>query len=209
MGISGTIIDVGPLEVSGGIDFIDIDLGPTLNLSQDFELTPSLMVDLKFSNPVEIEGMSGLQDSWTGLWDDLPGVAFFETTILTPEYWLEAVFTNQTGFNLSLDATWDLLELSASVKAFGEKLGSFNFSALDLLGIDNTISFLTSPEFGTINNEFLLGGFNRINGSPFTVQVASASASTPASIALMMIGFAGFCSVCSRLVKIKLERSAV
>ena len=37
-------------------DFIDVDLGPALDLRQEFTLTPTLMVDLLFSRPVEYLG---------------------------------------------------------------------------------------------------------------------------------------------------------
>src|SRR5690606_4630439 len=56
-GLNLNLIDAGPFVLTVSLDLIDVDAGPVLGIRQDFELVPTLMVDLDFSNPIQIAGM--------------------------------------------------------------------------------------------------------------------------------------------------------
>jgi len=54
-GISFDLIDKGSIKIGGSLDLIDVDAGPVLGIAQDFKLTPTLMVNLDFSELVKIQ----------------------------------------------------------------------------------------------------------------------------------------------------------
>ena len=171
-GVKYSPIDTPAFKVEVAFDLIDVDAGPVVGLRQDFELTPTLMVDLAFSNPVQIAGLAGLHSSWTGLWGALPQFAITEMTTFTPTFWLDAQLKNITGLDLGLVGTLDVLKLGATASVGGIDLLEFNDISLNqLLGLGNTL-FETDKLFWSVfESTFGLGGFNTITGASFTLGV--------------------------------------
>ncbi|MBI1285756.1 MAG: PEP-CTERM sorting domain-containing protein [Thiobacillus sp.] len=170
------LFDAGPIKLSVSFDLIDVDAGPVLGITQDFEFTPTLMVDLAFSKPVQIAGLSGPQNSWSGLWSDLPDLDFAieETTTFTPTFWLDALLKNDMGLDLGLVGTLDLLKLGATASVGGFDLLDFNSLSLNnLLGIGNTLFKTPKVGFSVYDTTFELGGFNRLAGTPFTLSIGT------------------------------------
>ena len=172
LGVSSDLVNTSNLNVSAEFDLIDLDIGTTLGLSQNFELTPTLMVSLAFSNPIQIAGMAGLQSSWMGRWSDLPSFALLETTTFSPTFWVDAMLQNELGLDLGLVGTLDLLRLAATAEVAGlEILNTGSLSLNNLLGLGNEL-FSTDPyTLASISDSFLLGGFNYVQGRSFTVTV--------------------------------------
>lgn len=200
-GASLTLIDLGAtgkFEVS--FDLIDVDAGPVLGLKQDFELTPTLMVDFEFSNPVQIAGLPGERLTWSGLWSDLPDFAISRETIFTPTFWLDATLRSLTGLDLGLVGTLDILKLGATATFGGFDLLHFNDISLNsLLGWDNKLFETDKLFFPVFDETFALEGFNRIAGRSFTLGVAEGPMTVPepASLWLMLSGLCGLL-LCSR-----------
>lgn len=195
-GVNFTLIDALGIKLGGSVSLIDVDAGPVLGLTQDFELVPTLMVDLAFSNPVQIAGMADPQWSWSGRWDRLPDIALSETTVFTPTFWIEAMLKNQFGIDLGLVGTMDLLKLSATGSAGGLDLLNFGPLTLnDLLGIDNTLFETGKKRFSVFDNVFALEGFNTVEAAAFTIAVGS-SVAEPGLLWLLAIGLVGV--VCTR-----------
>ena len=68
---------------SFGYDIINVGMGPTIDLGQEFELDPTLWVTLLFDHQVEILGQ--LVTEFTLPWDLLPSIKFlFDNTWSRP-----------------------------------------------------------------------------------------------------------------------------
>jgi hypothetical protein len=187
-GLNFDLIDAGPFKLSVSFDLIDVDAGPVLGVTQDFEFTPTLMASIAFSNPVQIASLAGLHDSWTGLWSALPEFAITETTTFTPTFWLDALLTNDMGLDLGLVGTLDLLKLGATGSIGGVDLLNFNTLSLNnLLGIGNTLFETPKVGFSVYDTTFDLGGFNTLAGTPFTLSIA-AQVLEPGTVGLLLAG---------------------
>lgn len=185
-GMNFHLINTPTLQLSASLDLIDVKAGPVLGVTQDFEFTPTLMADIAFSNPVQIAGLSGLQNNWSGLWSELPQFAINETTTFTPSFWLDASLTNDIGLDLGLVGTLDLLKLGAKGSFGGVFNLDFNpFTLNDLLGIGNTLFETSKVGFSVYDTTFNLFGFDNIAGSPFTLYVAVPE---PGTFGLMLVG---------------------
>ena len=172
LGINLNLIDSGGFKVGASLDALDIDAGPDIGITQDFELRPTLMARLDFSNPILIKGLNGLQDFWEGRWDLLPEFALQETTTITPTFWIEAMLTNSMGIDLGLTGTMDILKLS-----FGASVGSVDLissnpiSLNNLLGLGNELFSTDKWQFNVADTSFALGGFSPVTTSAFTLAV--------------------------------------
>ena len=175
-GVGFDLIDVPGFKFSASLDLIDVDAGPVLGITQDFEFIPTLMVNLAFSSPIQIAGLTGLRSSWTGLWSDLPDFAITETTTFTPTFWLDAMLRNDLGIDLGLVGTLDVLKLGATATVAGVDLLKFNpFSLNNLLGLDNELFSTEKIGFSVYDNMFELAGFNMVEGQPFTLAIGQVS----------------------------------
>lgn len=197
VGLNFDLIDTPVFKLGASLDLIDVKAGPVLGLTQNFEFNPTLMTTIDFSKPVQIAGMAGLQNSWTGKWSDLPDFALTETTTFSPTFWLDATLTNKMGLDLGLSGTLDLLKLGATATVGGLDLVNFDpISLNNLLGIDDTLFSTPKLQFSLFSNTFDLGGFNRVMGTPFTLMVAAAGAvPEPAILWLLTLGLAGLFAV--------------
>jgi hypothetical protein len=175
-------VDLGLLQL--GFAPIDLNIGPQLSLGQDFDLDPTLMVDLAFSRPVDIAGEAGPQSSWQGPWADLPSLALFGTTTFSPTFWLDAPLTNSTDLDLGLIGTYDFLK-------FELKLGDIDISESlsQLLGLDDNLFSTPTLDFPIWDNTFQLGGFSPIDAAPFTIYTGSmAAVPEPPSLLFFLLG---------------------
>jgi hypothetical protein len=175
-------VDLGLLQL--GFAPIDLNIGPQLSLGQDFDLDPTLMVDLAFSRPVDIAGEEGPQSSWQGPWADLPSLALFGTTTFSPTFWLDAPLTNSTDLDLGLIGTYDFLK-------FELKLGDIDISESlsQLLGLDDNLFSTPTLDFPIWDNTFQLGGFSPIDAAPFTIYTGSmAAVPEPPSLLFFLLG---------------------
>lgn len=165
--VVGATLDLSVAEVH--IDLIDVDMGPKLNVTQDFELVSTLMATLEFSSSVLIDGIAGLQDSWTGAWADLPDFSLFETTVFSPTYWVDVMLENDFGLSLGLTGTLDILQVSVEDALGIVGLGPLSLNGL--LGLGNTLFDTPTLGFSVAKDEFTLSGFNQIVGNAFTIDV--------------------------------------
>jgi len=144
------------------------------------------MVDLAFSNPIQIAGMLGMQTSWTGKWADLPDFSLLETTTFTPTYWIDAMLTNNFGIDLGLVGTLDVLKLGATASVLGVDLLNIGPLSLNgLLGLGNNLFETDKLDIPIFGKEFGFGGFNRIAGNAFTIGVRVPE---PGTIGMLLIG---------------------
>ena len=155
-GLFGKSFDVGPGEV--GFDIINVEMGPTIDLKQDFELNPTLFVELVFDQAVLIGGQ--LVTEIISAWDLLPDITFLsDTTTVTPTFFLDAELLNETLLDFDLQFTIDLLQIFWDFGILGEdSIGIGNI-------LDQAIDLFQSPNL--FSNLFPLGGFNLLVGREF------------------------------------------
>jgi len=187
-GIGLTLVDVPGFKIGVQFDVLDIDAGPDLGITQDFELDPTLMVKLDFSAPLMIDGVAGPKTSWSGSWDALPDFALLETTTFTPTFWLNAALTNSIGFDLGLSGTLDLFKFGGGATVAGIDLLSFGPISLNsLLGFGNELFSTPKLRLPIWDIPFNLGGFNQISASAFTINLRQVS--EPGTLLLLLVGF--------------------
>ncbi|WP_214660487.1 PEP-CTERM sorting domain-containing protein [sulfur-oxidizing endosymbiont of Gigantopelta aegis] len=171
-GLNLDLINVGGIKIGASIDIIDVDAGPVLGLTQDFEIFPTLMTKLEFSDSILIDGMIGLQDSWTGLWSDMPEFSLLETTTFSPTYWIDVILNNDFGLDLGLVGTLDVLKLEAAAIIAGAEIFQFGPQSLNgLLGLGNELFSTDKLNFSIAKDRFTLSGFNQIAGKQFTISI--------------------------------------
>lgn len=205
-GVNATLVDVAGFKIEANLDIIDVDAGPVMGITQDFELVPTLMASIAFSNPIQMMGMAGMQTGWTGKWEDLPDFTLLESTTFSPTFWIDAMLTNEFGIDLGLVGTIDILKLGATASAAGTNLLNIGPISLNgLLGLDNTLFETNKHTFSVFGKTFELGGFNTVMGDAFTIHV---NAPEPSTILLIAIGLAALGVARRRNVSSALRESA-
>ncbi|MEM7004017.1 MAG: hypothetical protein AAF529_24750 [Pseudomonadota bacterium] len=163
-GLFGRSADFGPISV--GFDIINVGMGPTIDLVQDFELDPTLFVSLFFDQAVMIGGQ--MVTELVSAWDTLPDITFLsDVTTVTPTFFLDASLRNATSLDFDLELMIDLLQVSWDAPLIGS----------DSFGIGNVLSqgvnlFNSGAFFDSL---FDLGGFNLQIGESFIVDFVSGS----------------------------------
>ena len=161
-------LEIGALEVgSFGYDIINVGMGPTIDLVQEFELDPTLWVTLLFDHQVEILGQ--LVTEFTSPWDLLPSIKFlFDNTLVTPTFFLDADLLNQTLLDFDLNFLIDLLQIT------------YEFPLLDVDGklgignvLDKAVDLFQSPAL--YSKLFDLQGFNALSGDSFMIALGTDS----------------------------------
>lgn len=188
LGLGISLIDIGSgvtnFKVAASLDVLDIDVGPDLGFAQDFELKPTLKALVNFSVPVMIAGL--LVDSWEGIWDNFPVITLIKTTTFSPTFMVDAELLHQLAIDLGLSGTLDLFKVGLTASLGSVKLLGGDISLNQILGLGNTLFQTPRAEFEIYNNEFALGGFANIAGTPFTIDVPE-----PATLLLLLLGFLG------------------
>jgi PEP-CTERM motif len=168
--ILGTGIDIGILNFS--YDLLNVEFGPTFDVVQTFDLQPTLMVDLAFSEPVYVEGSSSKVDFLSAPVADIPRIALDvnESVDVTPTYWVDASLHNTT--QLGVDGEFVLQALQASVSLNGLGL-TFDLGQLGpLFEYTNRFNIADFPPL--FDKTFGLGGFSPIAGDTFSLTSAIA-----------------------------------
>lgn len=198
LGLTGTPYAFGgelELGALGGIGFnlLNVEMGPTIDLKQEFEFTPTLYVDLDFSQPVDVLGLGNVTQASNLLFDNLPQLAFMEgETWITPTLFLgyEQNGTILRGVELLNELFLDVDgELKVDVlDATFSLLSIWDFD----LGIGNifhdSLNLFTTPAI--YSNLFGMGGFQDITLDRFLVTTDGFVASVPEanSFILLIIG---------------------
>lgn len=169
-GLGGLVFNVGsfPLSASLRLDAWDVGIGPTVDLTQNFEFEPTLMVRLDFSHNVLMEFANGVTeevDHWVGAFEDIPLIALLEAgvdVIVSPTYWIENIFTNTVSLDIGATAFFDTLGLHVfapgGVPLYSNELFEVNVPFLDLGSIE------------VYNETFSLGGFGSRLGDDFVLR---------------------------------------
>ena len=187
----GAELSVGNLfEVA--VDLIDVKIGPTIDLKQNFEFTPSLYVDFAFSQEVDVAGLGRVQNVTDLLFDDLPDFAFDSgVTQITPTLFLgyerNGVIERGVEFLnelfLDVDGTLRIDALTAQLTA----LGIFELDPFGIGNIfDESLDLFSSPAI--FSNLFGLGGFNDVTLSSFSIMTEDFVGQVPEPNSLMLLG---------------------
>jgi hypothetical protein len=157
---------------SVGFDIINVAMGPTVDLKQNFELDPTLFVTLVFDVPVLINGQ--IVTSLFSQWDLLPDITFLsDITTVTPTFLLQADLLNESLLDFDLEFSIDLLQVMFDFGLLGD--GGFGIGNVLSQGVD----LFDSPNL--FQSLFALGGWNLQMGSSFIVDFLNGS-STPTTM---------------------------
>ena len=177
----GVSFNAGILAVSA--DLIDIDMGPIMTVLQNFEFTPTLMVELAFDSAVQIAGFATPQRLWFGAWSELPSIALLaERTLVTPTFSMGGLFMNNTALGIDGIFQLDILKASFALEAFGLGFDLGQIGPLFQI-LERTNLFNTPPLFSA---SFGLGGFNTVQGDSFLLERIP----EPGSLILIILGLA-------------------
>jgi hypothetical protein len=164
-GLFGTSFDI-PVLGSVGYDIINVSMGPTIDIIQDFELDPTLFVTLVFDQLVSIGGQ--IVDTFTSAWDLLPDITFLsDRTTVTPTFFVAATMLSQTLLDFDLNFGIDLLQIFYDFGALGsETVGVGNV-------LNKGVDLFQSPNL--YEKLFALQGFNVSRGDSFVVDFINGS----------------------------------
>lgn len=163
-GLFGNSIDVGVGSLS--YDIINVSMGPSIDLVQEFLLDPRLYVRLAFDEAVSIGGK--VVDSFVSLWDQLPDITFLaDRTTVTPTFFVDADLLNRTLLDFDLDFGIDLLEIGYDFGLLGK--GSVGVGNV----LDQSVDLFQSPAL--YRKQFPLRGFNAAQGSSFVIDFLAGS----------------------------------
>lgn len=163
-GLFGTSVPIGTVG-SIGYDIINVNIGPTVDLRQDFELDPTLFVELVFDKAVLIGGE--LVTTLVSAWDQLPDITFVDdVTTVTPTFFIEADLQNETLLDFDFEFIVDLLQINFDLLGFERSFGIGNV-------LEEGVDLFQSPNF--YENLFPLLGFNVEIGESFVVDFLSGS----------------------------------
>lgn len=185
-GLFGGSVDIGA-GFGLSYDLINVQLGPQIDLVQSFEFTPTLMVDLEYSQAVDVTGY-GRVTSVSGLeWDALPTMAFdVGVTDIIPTFYLGVMIDNQFTRNAGALFNQLFLDIDGNIRV---DLLTATFSSIfgdETIGLGNLINqsfnLFTTPAL--FSDRFAMAGFNQITGDMFSVRVPE-----PGMLVLFFTGF--------------------
>jgi hypothetical protein len=183
LGLPGGGVSFNADILAVSADLADIDMGPILRILQNFEFTPTLMVELAFDSAVQIAGFATPQMLWFGAWSDLPSIAVLSmNTLVTPTFEIQGLFTNMTSLGINGIFQLDILKAAFALQAFGLSFDLGQIGPLFQILERRSNLFNIPPVF---SNSFALGGFNTFQGDSFLIRVPE-----PGSFILMVLGLA-------------------
>lgn len=189
LGLPGGGVGFNAGILAASADLIDIDMGPIMTILQNFEFTPTLIVDLVFDSAVQIAGFLSPQTLWSGAWSALPDIALLSTsTLVTPTFSIQGLFQNETALGIDGIFQLDILKAAFALEAFGLSFDLGEVGPLFQI-LERTNLFSTPPLFSEI---FELGGFNRVQGESFLLSALidpPAGLTEPGSLGLLLLGF--------------------
>lgn len=159
-------IPFGPVEAS--YNLVDVELGPTIEIIQEFSLDPMLMTTLNFSAPVDVAGI-GRVNSFTSRWDLLPDIALVDgaPVNVTPTFFVDARLRNQTRLGVDGVFTLDAFSAGFGINAFGL---SYDLGDLGpLFAFEERGDLFDSPNI--IDQTFALLGFEASTGPSFALGI--------------------------------------
>ena len=169
-GVPGLLGSSVPVPPNGelGFDIINVEMGPTVDLQQDFELTPTLFVRLAFDHAVMIGGE--LKTVFDSAWDLLPDITFLaDSTLVTPTFFIDANLENSTLLDFDLAFIIDLLQIHFNLPFLG--IGEHNFGIGNVL--DQAVDLFDTPDL--FHNLFPLIGFNALQAPSFLIDFTNGS----------------------------------
>ncbi len=169
--------------ISGSLDLIDLEVGPTVGVFQSFELSQSLEVDLLFDQAVEIAGE--MVTSWEGVWDEVPDLAIFGRTKATPTFKVAAELKSTTGLDFGVDFSMDILKGNITVGAGGFNAFKGDFGPVVDGGLENPISL---GRVAIFDETFALGGFESFEGQAFVLGASPTAVPIPLGGLLLLTG---------------------
>jgi hypothetical protein len=186
---TGVGFDWGIVDFDMGYELIDITAGLQMGLQQDFSLQSNLMVDLIFSDWVDLEGI-GLTQSFSGLLSNLPAITLLSDLVeVTPTYWVDASFANDS--KLVFDAIFgvDMLDFYISaIYDFGVASGGYDRPSNPAYSNDQSLPLF---DIGIFNNQFALNGFEKVQGNTFSL----AAVPLPSAFWMMLCGCAAMAGI--------------
>jgi hypothetical protein len=160
---------------SVSFDIINVEMGPTIDLRQEFEFDPGLFVQLAFDEAVMIGG--NVLNSFIAPWDLLPDITFLsDVTQVTPTFFVEGDLRNRTLLDLDLEFGIDLLQVGFDFGVLGE--GGFGIGNV----LDQGVDLFQSPDL--FNRLFPLAGFDLQIGDSFVIDFIGGS-TAPQSLAAL------------------------
>lgn len=198
LGVPGMFGGSKDLGAGFGIDYnlISVNMGPTISLRQNFDLTPTLYADLAFSQPVDVNGYGSVTHVDGLDWNHLPEMAFGAgDTTITPTFFLGTdlggTFTKNAAdllnqLLLDIGGKIDIGLLDATFTTpFGDK--TLGIGTL----LDQPFNLFTTPPI--FSKEFALDGFSPISGQSFTISTATIPGQNrvpePGTLALLITAF--------------------
>ncbi len=179
----------GLISVEGNL--IDFDLGAFFGFGQELTFEPTLMSELDFSVPLQVESKTtpGLFEELSSMvlaiGDDFnfihPGVDFE----ITPTYFLDNSFTNLTDLLISPVASLSVLQLKL-LGLIPTAIG-VDFDAALFQQVFPLVDPIVAASIGS-TDPFALQGFNSFQGSALFLKTAQASVPEPSALALILIG---------------------
>jgi hypothetical protein len=180
-----------PGLLSGEGNLIDFDLGAFFGFGQTMTFDPNLQISLKFSEPIQVETPSGLQQvdsvdlgSAKELKLVFPDDGLLE---ITPTYSLDNLFTNLTQFLISPVASLSVLELKLS-GLIPTSLG-VDFDAALVQQVIPLADPIPAATLGS-SSPFKLEGFNTVEGNSLRLAALAPTVPEPATLALTVLGLA-------------------
>jgi hypothetical protein len=177
----GGTLSAGPLSLS--FDLLDVEAGPTLDLTQDFEFTPTLLVDLTFSRPVTTRQGGVITPQVTSLtapWDELPEIALDRGPVtVTPTLRLGNTFSNTTGLDIDFEITADIVKFRGMLESGPFELDTGDLALFSARPVDTTLIPVSLSQ-----ETFALEGFQTITAQPFQLGAVP----EPGTLGLLSIG---------------------
>ena len=153
---------------------------------QQFEFTPTLMVDLAFTRPVNVTGVGWVKSLEGVLWDLLPTMAFLGgETLITPTFYLGTMVGAELMKNAAELLNQLLIDIDGNIRvdlltaAFNTPFGNINLGLGNL--INESFDLFTTPAL--FQNSFAMAGFDPFIGTAFGIFIE-----TPEPGILLMLG---------------------